>query len=87
VYGLPNEQIASDRAHWLDQVSKALIEAQQLLFDLDFSILAQSEGADLFQSIEAALIEVRSLQVSRSVRPRQLHPKWTEFAPRGCENG
>ena len=87
MYRLPIEQTPSDRARWLAEVSNALLEAQQALFDLDFSTLAQSEAADLFQSIEAALIEVRSLQLSRSVRPREMHPEWTEFAPRGCDCG
>ena len=87
MYRLPIKQTPSDRARGLAEASNALLEAQQALFDLDFSILAQSEAADLFQSIEAALIEVRSLQLSRSVRPREMHPKWTEFAPRGCDCG
>jgi hypothetical protein len=87
VYRLQIEQTPSDRARWLAEVSKALLEAQQALFDLDFPILAQDEAADLFQSIEAALIEVRSLQLSRSVRPRQMRPEWTEFTPPRCDCG
>ena len=88
VYSLPVELTPSDRARWLAELSAALSDAQQLLFDLDFSVLVRSEGAELFQSIEAALIEVRSLQLSRSVCPRpEIDPQWTEIAPRGWDQG
>ena len=88
MYSLPVEVTPSDRARWLAELSAALADAQQLLFDLDFSVLVRSEGAELFQSIEAALIEVRSLQLSRSVRPRgEIGPEWIEIAPRKWDLG
>jgi hypothetical protein len=88
VYSLPVEVTPSDRARWLAELSAALADAQQLLFDLDFSVLMRSEGAELFQSIEAALIEVRSLQLSRSVRPRpETGSEWTKISPRTWDQG
>jgi len=67
-----------DRATWLSELSRALNQAQQLLFEMDLSVDARSEMGELFHRIQAAQIEVRTLQVSRSIQPTQeKSPIWT----------
>ena len=58
---VPIELRVADRARCLAELSGALTEAQQLLFEL-------------YQRIEAARLEVRLLQFSRSKAPKR-----TEF--------
>lgn len=67
-----------DRATWLAELSRALNQAQQLLFEMDLSVDARSEMGELFSQIQAAQLEVRTLQVSRSIQPAQeISPIWT----------
>jgi len=61
VGSVPSEVAAANRARWLTDLSEALCEAQQLLFRLDLSGSSRSAAADLYQMIEAARLEVRSL--------------------------
>jgi hypothetical protein len=76
---------ASDRARWLADLSQALRDAQQLLFELDLST-CRAEAGELFHRIEAAQFEVRQLQVIRSADPRGAKdPKWTNVTPWPCE--
>jgi hypothetical protein len=75
------ELVRTDRARWLAELSGALAEAQQLLFDLELS-LVRPEASELYQTIEAARLEVRPLQISRTAsRGEEDDPKWTEIAP------
>ena len=70
-----------DRTEWLAELSGILVEAQQLLFELDLTVRHPVVG-DLFHSIEAARLEVRLLQVSRTVdRGPENGPEWIELAP------
>jgi hypothetical protein len=67
-----------DRARCLAELSRALSHAQQLLFELDLSAVARSEMGELFHQIQAAQLEVRTLQVSRSMQPTENEsPIWT----------
>lgn len=77
---VPIEVLRADRARWLADLLGVLSEAQQLLVELELP-LRQSEGRELYQSIEAARSEVRSLQLSRIAdRREEKCPDWTEFA-------
>ena len=72
----------ADRERWLDQLSGALDDAHQLLFELDLSSSRAFDAGDLFHRIEAARVEVRSLQLSRSEQtPVEMHPVWMSFSP------
>jgi hypothetical protein len=82
VCSVPTEVAAAGRARWLAELSDALLEAQQLLFRLDLSGSSRSTAADLYQMIEAARLEVRSLRASRSFNPRdEKRPEWINFPP------
>lgn len=83
VCSVPTEVAAANRARWLAELSEALCEAQQLLFRLDLTGSSRSTSAELYQMIEAARLEVRSLSVSRSIKAHdENHPKWTNLQPR-----
>jgi hypothetical protein len=76
----------TDRARWLADLSQALRDAQQLLFELDLS-KCRAEAGELFHRIEAAQAEVRQLQLSRSCDALETKdPKWTKFTPWPCES-
>ena len=69
---VPIELRVAERARCLAELSGALTEPQQLLFELD--PVLHSDACELYQRIEAARMEVRLLQLSRSKAPKR-----TEF--------
>lgn len=76
----------TDRACWLTDLSQALRDAQQLLFELDLS-KCRAEAGELFHRIEAAQLEVRQLQLTRSSEPLETKdPEWSKFTPWQCES-
>ena len=76
------QTLITDRASWLAHLSHTLSEAQQILFELDLSRVCRSDVGELFHRIEAAQMEVRSLQISRSAHPReQKPPEWPFLSP------
>jgi len=82
VCSAPTEIAAAERARWLAELSDALCEAQQLLFRLDFAESSRSTAAELYQMIEAARLEVRSLGRRSFASPNQKHPDWSNLTPR-----
>ena len=68
VCSVPTEIAAAERARWLAELSCALRDAQRLLFELDLETAVAPDAGELFQAIEAAQIEIRSLQLSRHAR-------------------
>jgi hypothetical protein len=81
VQSVPFEIPRAHRAQWLAELSDVLAEAQQLLFELDLTARHPVVG-ELFHSIEAARLEVRLLQVSRTAdRGPENGPEWIELAP------
>jgi hypothetical protein len=82
VCSVPTEVPVAERARWLAEVSDALDQAHQLLSKFDVHDDRRPETLDLYVRIEAARLEVQSLRLSRSLRPRaDSAPQWTEFAP------
>ena len=82
VFRTPIEVPAAVRAHWLADMSAALDEARDVLFELDLSELPAGAATDLYRRIEAARLEVRTLRLSRSINPcRRKAPEWIEFDP------
>jgi hypothetical protein len=67
--GLANTPAYRGMAVALAELSGALTEAQQLLFELD--PVLHSDTCELYQRIEAARLEVRLLQLSRSKAPKR----------------
>ena len=77
-----NQSLVGDRERWLAQLSGALNDAQQVLLELDLSLTSQFDAGELFYRIEAARVEVRSLQLSRSGDAgTEKHPIWIKFSP------
>ena len=73
---------AAERARWLAELSQALTEAHQLLIGMDLPRERDSEARELYLRIEAARLEVQSLRLSRSLKPREAnYPKRIDFAP------
>lgn len=75
------EVTSVDRAQWLADLSRALSQAQQLLFEMDLSAFKQVEMGELFHQIQAAQLEARTLQLSRSVRGRPDEPSDLDAIP------
>ena len=69
--------IPTDRDRWLAELSWALGEAQQLLFDMDLCAFGRVEAGGLFHQIQAAQFEIRTLQLSRSEPAEEKSPIWT----------
>ena len=65
------------RARWLAELAEALARAQDLAWQLGESGCQESEAMDVYTLLEAARVEVRSLQI-RMVPSRgsQNDPKW-----------
>lgn len=73
---------AAERAQWLAELSNALNEAHQLLSGLSIRSEQRSDAVELHLRIEAARLEVQSLQLSRSLQPRQEYlAGWTGSQP------
>jgi len=82
VFRMPIELPADARACWLADMSTALDEAREVLFELDLSQMPAAAAADLYRSIEAARLEVRTLRLSRSIHPcGRNSPKWIDLDP------
>jgi hypothetical protein len=72
-----DEPSAVARANWLAELAQALADAQALLWCLGTAGVS-AEGMALYGQIEAALNEVRVLQVQGNRRANQL--PWHEVA-------
>ena len=72
MYRVPTDVRAADRARWLANISEALDAARDALVVLDLKTEERELGRELYLSIEAARLEVRSLRLSRSIRPRTI---------------
>jgi hypothetical protein len=78
---LPNEESAVDRARWLAQLAAALDDARRVVKQLGGDD-GRIEAVELYARIEAARMEIRAMQLRRSLAGRQLFdPQWTESAP------
>ena len=88
MYSVPTELIAAHRARWLAEAAQALNEARGLLMELSLIGETSATGREAFLRIEAALLEVQSLRLSRSLhRPVEIDPQWTESSPWRSDNG
>ena len=80
MHRVPKPSSASERAHWLAELAQALEQAQRLAWRLDAE--AGPEAMELYSRLEAARMEVRSLQLGRlKVAPDDHDPKWASFLP------
>jgi hypothetical protein len=88
VCSVGTDERAASRKRWLIELSRALGDAQQLLFELELSAAQSARAGELFQQIAAAQMEVRSLQLSRSAGMREQNdPQWIEPGPWQRRNG
>jgi hypothetical protein len=71
MYHTPNDVSAAERARLLSELSRALKEARCSLIELGISSERRAEALDLFIRIEAARLELQSLQLSRAVVLKQ----------------
>jgi hypothetical protein len=75
---VPIQVPPAERARWLAELAQALEDAQRLFHQLDLRSMSRANASELYMRIEAARLEVHSLQLSRSLRPRaQFPPKRT----------
>ena len=76
MFQVPASVTAAQRARWLAELSEALGEAQQLLWDLRPN-MRDMEALDLAARVEAARAQVRSLSIARSNGTfPELPPEW-----------
>jgi hypothetical protein len=71
---VPIDNPAAENARWLAEISEALEAAQDTLVGLEAQLEDRRLASELYQRIEAARFEVRSLRLSRSITGRRLHP-------------
>jgi hypothetical protein len=71
---VPIEHPAAENARWLAEISEALDAARDTLVGLEARLVDRQLASELYQRIEAARFEVRSLRLSRSITGRRLHP-------------
>ena len=71
---VPIERPAAENARWLAEISEALDAARDTLVGLEARLVDRQLASELYQRIEAARFEVRSLRLSRSITGRRLHP-------------
>ena len=69
---VPTDHPAAERGRWLAEISAALEAARDALLVLDLPAQHRKTAGDLYLSIEAAQVEVRSLRLSRSILPRTI---------------
>ena len=81
LFSVPIDVSAAERARWLAEVSEALDCARELLARLDLDPVKRPAALELHLRIETALLEVRSLRLSRSMQSRP------QFGPERIENG
>ena len=73
---VPIEVPPADRARWLAELAEALDDAQRLFRELEWTSITRADAFELYMRIEAARLEVQSLRLSRSLRPRsELSPE------------
>jgi hypothetical protein len=77
VVRVPTDVTAAERARWLGELTRALEEAQGIVWRLKSSDLRQIDALDLLARIESAQAEARSLRLSRvvAVEPPS-YPDW-----------
>lgn len=78
---VPSEASSAERARWLAELSEALVEAQQVIWQIG-SIGNHPEAMELYGRIESAFAEVQRLRLGRlSTLPPAISPEWTHSLP------
>lgn len=78
---VPSEASSADRARWLAELSAALIEAQQLVWQIGLAT-DRPEVMELYGQIEAAFAEAQRLRLGRlPLVPDPITPDWTNPLP------
>jgi hypothetical protein len=82
VVRVPTDVSAIQRARWLSDLSAALEEAQALLWRLAPADLRDAERFGLAARIEAARVQVQSLQLARHQKGfADIPPEWIKSLP------
>lgn len=84
---VPSDVTASERARWLAEIAEALDDARDALVVMKLKEDERATARDLYLSIEAARMEVRSLRLSRSVSPRIIESESDQTAARQTPSG
>ena len=78
---VPSEASSAERARWLAELSEALVEAQQLIWQIGLAG-HYPEVMELYGRIEAAFAEVQRLRLGRlPTLPPTISPEWTHSLP------
>jgi hypothetical protein len=79
---VPTSVNVADRARWLAEISDALAQAEDLLWQLAIAEARDVNVLDLSARIETAQAEARSMRIGRVDRSSiEADPKWTESLP------
>ena len=74
---VPSEASSAERARWLAELAEALIEAQQLVWQIGFAS-DHPEAMELYGRIEAALSDVQRFRLGRLPAAKHpITPEWT----------
>jgi len=85
----PDQVVALERVRWLDELIRAISEAQKLAWRLGIAEGDNNEARELYGRLEAVRDELESLRLGDWVAVRkEIDPIWLEnlfghFMPRG----
>lgn len=75
--GVPTDVAATQRSRWLAEISDALAEAQDLVWQLAMTGSRDVDALDLSARIESARAEAQSMRINRAARDAvQMDPEW-----------
>ena len=78
---VPSEASSVERARWLAELEQALIEAQQLMWQVGLAA-DHPEAMELYGRIEAAFSEVQRLRLGRlPAVPESFSSEWSNPIP------
>lgn len=77
--GAPDQVVALERARWLDELIRAISEAQKLAWRLGVAEGDSNEARELYASLEGVRDELESLRLGDWVAVRkEIDPIWLE---------
>jgi hypothetical protein len=79
LHGAPDQVVAFERVRWLDELLRAISEAQKLAWSLGVAEGDCDEARQLYSRLEAVRNEVESLRVGNWVAVRkEVDPIWLD---------
>ncbi|MGZ2412857.1 hypothetical protein ACUXST_002299 [Sphingomonas sp. F9_3S_D5_B_2] len=85
---VPKEYSAAERARWLAELAKALVEAVNVAAELGLAQSRRAEHVEFFARVTVARAQVRSLRLGQAdERTGECSPNWSNPAPWPSKSG